>query len=1597
MLEKGIIYQLKLSKKIEEHGLLIFNFGDNTSARLHKRNLSNHPSLSQKMFDLFEIGQEVTALVTEFNIEKRYYELSTKAFRNALDDALPFNLCVQIINNRYGFYSDIHNDHLIQYRKILDRLRGDLASTGLTFLYELLQNAVDHPNNNFQNELSVHFEVFHNYLLLKHNGALFTENNFKSICGILFGEQSNEVDVNRIGYKGIGFKSVFRHTDNVYVRSGNFSFSFKKDIDNPNKPWEVMPIFQNEIQKIDEIPQFDFFNSPVAFAFEFSSEIHKSNVIDYLEELAENPYLLIFLDKLKSLRITIPVEEYLFEKEVDSDNTIRLKVNNSVHSEWSSFSKTFPLEDENIISELLDENNKSIPDHFRQFRAPKVDILVPSQQIENAINLFAYLPLSSTQYKLEYIVNADFIPNLDRSNIIDLSYNFKLAEFAGLQVLKACESFALNREFQRIKQLFPIYENESNRFKNTLQQSFLARVERSALFPSHYDNNHSYPIADILVDSTGIYEVIPETLYSIFTNTSGKPLDINSGLETEYLFLHSKLSLGSTFEKDNLVYCLKNEEFKKWLKQPQNNFLMISHFYSREDLKDLIKTENVILNSNNDFSSSKSLYKDIPQELIFMKVNVVNFSLLMQLDENDISIKFLEFEPIGFYRKNILGREDAVNSILTSEKNLLDFWKFVYNHWDFIEKEKEIIDSLKKILVLIKPKENVIAKFVSACYLPREFNNEGDIETILNSIGNTDARFISEKYIFSDEYKVDKWRQIFKKLEAKIDLQSVIFDLIPKLSSIDEQKHFEIGKQIFRYWNRSKGKETQLSIDQVKLISEGLKIMCLDENFRQPSECVISDHYNNNQNIAAILPKIIIENQISNDYGNQIQAWKEFFVLIGCIELSNSQDIFSKKLKCLIKNQEVYKDSEHFEILQAISLLYDDKKNNNFSFDPLAGLHLKTNTDEWLLPNQIHFSSVYKPKLDLQKDEDLAEDFIYLNENYIPKRISWNLLNKIGVSGNFKFELHNYLRYDEFENQSIKNELKSRPKFKSKVESYGGGYSQPVQQYAGFKNHVICYPILSTTIVQKHNKLFFDEVFTLKEEYFNKTSITFYERSIEYCDNALISFIKENPTIENRIGVFERPDSLFSVNLEKYIDDASLLPKYDYSKQLAIEKSLEETIGIQQKLSANLCIQLLSSECENKISLEEIERLEIVKILENNLPLDFDGDKIFLLNENLEWKPINELLACSSGEDVEIEPSQHLHQIFYPIATNFGVPELSESTLFLKTNRANPNVNDEIKSDFNNKAKYLAYKLDQTNYPDIETEFVEKIKQFNFYEVESIEKVFPENNPIYKAEFDFYHDTTNNKVYYTGYWKTNSAAIDFLFDLIEQDKIKKVWFENVMNRWNDNKIIEILEGEFGETPWSSHQNNRTKKENSDFWQELEDLNLDLNIKSKIKQKALDFGGNLDVQLQYQQNLLAKIALLKHLGKEDIIEEVELNDYNNLKIGGELYKVYSSKSEFAHIQPTALLMLKDSECKIAIYYGAKNGINLFTSIESLFELNENHIFEYQTKGDITKLLEFLDTNNINRYRYLLINPYIIKSYKSPKNKKVEIDNDASNLI
>ncbi len=1583
MLGVGNIYELKLSHKIEEHGLLIFDINSNISARLHKRNLSNNATLSQKMFDLFDVGLQITALVTGFNEEKNYFELSTKAFRNSLDDVLSYTNCKNLIEEQFQKRSGQDTMFLLENRRILDRLRGDLASSGLTFLYELLQNAIDHPNNNFNNELSIHFEIFGNYLLLKHNGALFTENNFKSLCGILYGEQQNETGSNRIGYKGIGFKSVFRHTNNVYIRSGNFSFCFNRDKIGTTKPWEVMPLFQNEINKIDEIPQFDFFNSPVAFAFEFPSEEHKFNVIQYLTELTLNPYLVIFLDKLKKLKITTPSNEHVFEKEKINDevgrDTIRLIIDGSMYSDWMSFSDTFLIEDQKIINELTDENNKSIPEHFRQFRNPQIDLIVPLNKIENPINLFAYLPLSATRYQLDYIVNGDFIPNLDRSNIIEnLSYNIKLEDFAGLQVLRACESFAINSEFKKLKQLFPSFGAGINRFKENVQMSFIERVKDSKIFPSYYDGELN-SFAKTLVDNTELYLVLPQNQYNELTNTTGNPLNPASELQSEYFFLCDKFENGKIFKKEDLLSRLKDESFKKWLKKPENCFSIITHFDSRSELQALLKTENLFLNSNNELVNSNSLYHVIPDEINFIGINVLNSELLELLKGKELSFKLLDFEPVDFFKKHILGKEQETNSLLLNEDNLIAFWKFIYRYWESLEKEPTVINSLKNIHILCKSRNNntIIYKPISSTYLSLEFNIASEIESVINIIGITDVEFISEKYIV-DNFKVENWRRIFKKSEAITDLQAVIGVLIPQLSSIDEQKHYDIGKQIFKYWKDNKDKETQLSTNQIAAISNNIKIKCDDGSFLKASDCFISDHYTTNPIIDTFLTEIKLNNQISDVYDKRtsnILEWYNFFRLIGCQTLSERQNVFDAKIKHLLKNQELFREN-HLEILQTISQLHKEKKDNNFSFDQLSELNLRTSTDEWLLPNQIHFSSVYKPELDLQADEAINSSYKFLNEKYKPHEIDKSMLSAFGVNNSFKFHIIE-LKRDEVPYN-----------YRQVFEKKSSYIIQNAATYASqhrLKNHVILN-YLELLLIPQYSEVFWNDILKPNSKYlkflFQSTTYSMAFSSVTN-ENYVITYLKSNCCFPNQENVLKKTSELFSYSLLEYITDKKCLPKFDLSKIFYdndLSKSLEGVLEFQNLLTQEHCIDLFGR-LENRITIEQIEELKIVRIISSYLPSDDVKKKLFLMNKKLEWKPLSELFI-SSDEKFQIEPSQELHEDFRTIAKNFGVQELSNDSWVLKTKPETPSNIEEIKTVFTSKAKFIAFKIAHTNYQVIESELIENIKQSNFYEVESMAKVFPQDNPIYRAEIESFIKTDENKIFYKGYWKTNSDVVAFLFSLIKQGSIERVWFDNVINRWDDLKIVELLEGEYGETPWEKTNQSTKEEGKSTFLEEIIEFIAELE-ETEWSDFIPELKSILELSVAHpkeKQKLFNLIAKLKLAREKNIHFELADKDYNHLENGTEKYFVHSARGAFAYIHPNEILKMKSEGYKMALDFNTMARIKIYESAEEILQLNINHILAYQNEKTMDDLFSFCEANR-DANKHLLIIDRINSGEKS----------------
>ena len=502
----GHIVELKVQKLLTEVQLIVFEL-EGISAHLHVSNLNNSPDLSRKLFNVIRPGETITSVIIGFNQEKQYIELSLKPFRSLLEGSIGFMRCKEIIEkNRSEITSQLPR-FLEQDRNILNRIQGDLATVDLTFLYELIQNAIDHPNKEFFNKVNIKFEVNDDYLLLKHNGSIFNENNFRSITGILLGEE--ETDEARIGYKGIGFKSIFRYTQEVYIRSGNFSFSFSKERSGPRMPWEVIPIFENEIDKVEKIKNFEFFNTPVAFAFKFTNPELKEQAINYLQQLITKPESLLFLDKLARLEVVVGDRINRITREVikyNSYNKINLQLNEELPQEWLVCQETNTITDEMILKELKDENNPSIPLKFRNFNTPQVQIAFPLVPGKELINMYAYLPLSETKCGLPYILNGDFIPNLDRTDVIkNLKYNNSLATLASKTLSKLFRIVSKEYGIEQALSLISKSDDSRIEFFKHLNESFVGIKDELTIITN---SQQEFALTKFVIDKSDLFGIL---------------------------------------------------------------------------------------------------------------------------------------------------------------------------------------------------------------------------------------------------------------------------------------------------------------------------------------------------------------------------------------------------------------------------------------------------------------------------------------------------------------------------------------------------------------------------------------------------------------------------------------------------------------------------------------------------------------------------------------------------------------------------------------------------------------------------------------------------------------------------------------------------------------------------------------------------------------------------------------------------------------------------------------------------------------------------------------------------------------------------------
>jgi hypothetical protein len=231
----------------------------------------------------------------------------------------------KIIRLRYERLDNPEANKMIA--NLMREIGKGMYSSKKRMIFELLQNADDTAS---EEPIKFIIDSKNDYFLVMHNGLPFNKDDVEAITSAA--ESTKNKDRKKTGYKGIGFKSVFTDSKEVFIKSGGFLFAFdrhyqkfehfdefyydkeryrkypdllaedklkhkkQRESFNGNRdiPWQVIPVWKESLPNDLEESRISQYNNNVGFAINFG----KTKIPGYLtaiQQLSEDPRFLLFL------------------------------------------------------------------------------------------------------------------------------------------------------------------------------------------------------------------------------------------------------------------------------------------------------------------------------------------------------------------------------------------------------------------------------------------------------------------------------------------------------------------------------------------------------------------------------------------------------------------------------------------------------------------------------------------------------------------------------------------------------------------------------------------------------------------------------------------------------------------------------------------------------------------------------------------------------------------------------------------------------------------------------------------------------------------------------------------------------------------------------------------------------------------------------------------------------------------------------------------------------------------------------------------------------------------------------------------------------
>ena len=678
----------------------------------------------------------------------------------------------------------------------LDTLSKQLTQSGKeVFIYELLQNANDYPQKKKEGDgssfipVDVEFHILEDYLIFQHTGEYFNAKNVAAICNINDGEKNSNLEA--IGYKGIGFKTVFLDSDYVFLQTGSFSFRFDRkagtSIDVPaNTPWQIYP-FWTPINTVSDSIVSAFRQHPsdqyrVKFALKprnsqiLTDRSRKDNYIDLFTNVFETERVILFIPNIHQVSI--------FFGNASSPTIVRSKDNDT----WcvsDALSDDIPEAIRDRINEVLTNNDADksdgydkIPEKYLNFYKTAIRFackragrkLLP---VENA-NLFCYLPAKRANWGFDFLMNSDMVPNGARDDIEDIELNHEIAKIAGRQFFYWIKSLIRTGEYEldSIFSLIPDFDDCKKRhedystFINEFKDEFEVLIENDEFIPVVNTNSeYSYTtINNIVEDLTGITRdaIMPDKVFMSIMSLDDYYLPIQELRDSEAFmrFLNRYSPLNLMVDFDDVKGKCSNDVFAEWLKDGNNNNAFINHLLKKDKLESFAG-ENIFIEYEGDLFSSSALYYDFDTNcscIPFLRRFIPHLSKstrdFFERNENWDSFvcnHFMEFDADEMLNEYIFDNEDAVE-LLKDIDNSKCFFKFV------AEYDINLTDRTDKFSYLDEG-DKICTGFEGLLY----FYSEEIFEISQEKwVGNNKITILSHKYLEDD--KDNEIKEVFEGL-----------------------------------------------------------------------------------------------------------------------------------------------------------------------------------------------------------------------------------------------------------------------------------------------------------------------------------------------------------------------------------------------------------------------------------------------------------------------------------------------------------------------------------------------------------------------------------------------------------------------------------------------------------------------------------------------------------------------------------------------------------------------------------------------------------------------------------------------------------------